>query len=89
MTVTNALEEIVPATLDRLAVNRDHIRGCDACRSDVIALALTNLAPGYSSTEMGRIVKRIDIERASGQARVTVAVLTAISIVEQNPHHAA
>lgn len=87
MNVTNTLEEIVPATVDRLIVEHDHIRGCDACRDDVIALALTSLAPGYSSTNMGRILKRIDIEKARGRARVTVAVLTAISVVEQNPHH--
>ncbi len=87
MPVTNTLEEVVPRTVDRLVVDHDHIRGCESCRSDVTALALTSLAPGYSSTEMGRIIKRIDLERAQGQARITVAVLAAISVVEQKPHH--
>jgi competence protein ComFB len=87
MSVSNALEEIVPTTVDRLVGDHHHIRGCESCRSDVVALALTNLAPGYSSTDMGRILKRIALERAQGQARITVAVLAAISVVEQSPHH--
>jgi competence protein ComFB len=87
MTVTNDLEEVVPTTVDRLVRDHDHIRECAVCRDDVIALALSTLHPGYSSTNVGRILKRIDAEKAKGKARVVVAVLAAISVVEQNPHH--
>lgn len=87
MTVSNALEYVVPATVDRLIADNDHIRGCDACRDDVVALALSTLEPDYTSTELGRILKRIAADGARGHTRVTVAVLAAISVVEQEPHH--
>jgi competence protein ComFB len=87
MTVTNTLEEVVPATVDRLVADRKHIRSCEACHDDVVALALSTLEPGYASTELGRILKRIDVDGAKGHTRVTVAVLAAIAVVEQNPHH--
>lgn len=88
MSVTNDLVDVVPRTLDRLSADHPHLRECESCRDDVIALTLSTLHPGYSSSDMGRILKRIDAEKAAGRARVTVAVLHAISVVEQNPHHA-
>lgn len=87
MSVTNDLADIVPRTVDRLALDHPHIGECESCRDDVIALTLSTLHPGYSSSDMGRILKRIAAEKAKGKARVTVAVLHAISVVEQNPHH--
>jgi competence protein ComFB len=87
--VTNTLEQIAPATVERLVADHDHIRGCESCKSDVLALTLSTLQPGYSSTDMGRILKRLDVEKAKGRARIVVAVLAAIDVVKQNPHHAA
>ncbi len=87
MQVSNALEDIVPATIERLVADHDHLSGCDACKSDVLALSLSKLQPGYSSTDMGRILKRIDTEKAAGRAKVAVVVLAAIKVVKQNPHH--
>ncbi len=87
MPVTNTLEEIVPATVERLTVDHEHISECESCKSDVLALALTTLQPGYSSTDMGRILKRIDVEKAKGKARIAVAVVAAIDVVNQKPHH--
>lgn len=88
MSVTNDLAEIVPRTVDRLVADSDHIRDCEACRDDVVALALSRLHPEYSSTNMGRILHRIAAGKAKAHAEVTVAVLGAIAIVKQNPHHA-
>ena len=87
MHVTNTLEEIVPATVERLTAEHEHIHACESCKNDVLALTLTTLQPGYSSTDMGRILKRIDVEKAKGRARVVVAALAAIDVVKQNPHH--
>ncbi len=87
MQVSNALEEIVPVAVERLVAGHDHINGCEDCKSDVLALSLSKLQPGYSSTDMGRILKRLDTEKAAGRAKVTVAVLAAIDVVKRNPHH--
>jgi competence protein ComFB len=88
MSVTNDLAEIVPSAVDRLVADREHIRNCEACRDDVVALALSKLHPEYSSTDMGRILHRIAADKAKGHTEVTVAILGAIAVVEQNPHHA-
>ena len=88
MQVTNSLEEIVPATVERLVAGDEHISNCDVCRGDVLALALSSLEPGYASTNMGRILKRLDGDRAKGRVRIAIAVLAAIDVVKQNPHHA-
>ena len=87
MSVTNDLEQIVPVTVDRLLTGHDHIQTCAPCRDDVIALTLSKLHPGYSSSDMGRILKRIDAEKARERARVAVAVVAAIAVVEKSPHH--
>lgn len=87
MQVTNTLEQIAPATVERLVADDEHIRDCAACKSDVLALTLSSLQPGYSSTEMGRILKRLDVEKAKGRARIAVAVLAAIGVVKRNPRH--
>ena len=87
MQVSNALEDIVPVAVERLVAEQDHISTCEDCKSDVLALALSKLQPGYSSTDMGRILKRLDTEKAAGRAKVAVAVLAAIDVVKQNPHH--
>ena len=89
MHVTNTLEEVVPEVIDRLTTDHEHIRGCEECQNDIFALTLTTLQPGYSSTDMGRILKRIDVEKARGKARIAVAVLAAIDVVKQKPHHEA
>ena len=87
MHATNSLEKMVPATVARLTGDHPHLSNCESCKSDVLALALSSLAPGYASTELGRILTRIDAETASGKAKIAVAVLDAIDVVEQNPHH--
>ena len=87
MHVTNTLEQLVPATVERLTADYEHIHACETCKSDVLALALSTLRPDYTSTEMGRILKRIDVEKAKGRARIAVAVVAAIDVVKQNPHH--
>ena len=87
MPVTNSLEQVVPAMVERLVADHDHIGSCESCISDVLALTLSSLQPGYSSTDMGRILKRIEVEQAKGRARITVAILGAIEVVAENPHH--
>jgi len=87
MSVTNDLAEVVPRTVDRIAEDHPHIRECPSCRDDVIALAMSTLHPGFSSSDMGRILKRIASEKAKGKTEVTVAVIHAIETVEHNPHH--
>lgn len=87
MSVTNSLEEIVPKLVTRLTKDHGHIRSCVSCTDDVVALSLTSIKPGYSSTDMGRILKRLDADKAGGHTQITVAVLRAIAVVRQNPHH--
>jgi competence protein ComFB len=85
--VSNSLEEVVPGVVSRLIAADEHIRDCDACASDVLALTMTRLRPGYSSTAVGRVLSRIEAEKARGNTEITVAVLRAIAIVSANPHH--
>lgn len=87
MHVSNSLEEVVPTIVERLVADEEHLCSCDDCASDVLALTLTNLRPGYSSTEMGRILKLHQANSAMGRAEITVAGLEAIAIVKRNPHH--
>jgi competence protein ComFB len=85
--VTNLLEKAVPEAVEKLVAEYAHISACEDCKSDVLALALSNLHPEYASTEMGRILKRIDVDKARIHTEITVAVLTAIDKVNRNPHH--
>ena len=85
MPVTNTLQEVVPITVERLIADEEHITSCENCFSDVVALSLTKLQPGYSSSNMGRILKRIDVEKAEEKTRIAVAVLASIEVVKGNP----
>jgi hypothetical protein len=89
MHVSNSLEEVVPKVVEQLVADEEHLCGCEDCASDVLALTLSKLRPGYSSTEMGRILKLHEANSPSGRARITVAGLEAIAVVKNNPRHSA
>lgn len=87
MKISNYLEEVVPSAVTRLIADHPHIRDCEACASDVLALTFTSLKPGYSSTEVGRVLNRLGADKAQGHAQITVAVLSAIDVVKKFPRH--
>lgn len=87
MKISNSLEDVVPEAVERLIASHPHIRDCEACASDVLALTMSRLRPGYTSTELGRVLTRISAEKAKGNVEITVTVLDAIRIIENNPHH--
>lgn len=87
MHVSNSLEEVVPKVVERLIADDPHLCVCEDCASDVLALTLTKLRPGYSSTEMGRILRLHEANSVKGRAEIAVAGLAAIAVVKSNPHH--
>lgn len=87
MKISNSLEDVVPATVERLIADHPHIGTCDDCASDVLAFTMSRLRPGYTSTELGRVLTRISAEKAKGSTEITITVLNAIKVIEDNPHH--
>jgi hypothetical protein len=85
--VSNSLEEVVPKVVEGLIADDEHLCDCEDCASDVLALTLTKLSPGYSSTDMGRILKMHQANSARGRAEIMVAALHAIAVVKTSPHH--
>jgi len=60
---------------------------CERCRADVKALALNKLPPRYVVSVGGDVYSHFQALNMQNQINITAAVLTAIRIVRESPHH--
>ena len=86
--LVNKMEAAVKRMLEEIIGRGErNVCSCERCRLDVIALALNSLPPKYVVTEIGNAVTNVDLDSAQGKANVTMAVCSAIDIVNSRPRH--
>lgn len=60
---------------------------CDQCKGDVAAMVLGQLQPAYASTDVGRAVRSVTVERPEIRAKTMVEIVKAAEKIGANPHH--
>jgi len=80
------MEDLVENKLDEL-MRAANMCCCERCRADVKALALNKLLPRYVVSVGGEVYSRFEELSTQNQANITAAIMAAIRVVRQNPHH--
>lgn len=84
----NLIERAIVEIYDELRATRPESCACDACRSDVLALALSAARPRYTGgTDLGEALIALDLQRDQTRAALAVLVLDAMRRVAANPRH--
>ncbi|MBN2898539.1 MAG: late competence development ComFB family protein [Clostridia bacterium] len=87
MEVTNFMERVVERKLIEMLDQFPELCRCEECMADIKALALNHLTPHYVATEKGELYTKLDSVKVQSEVDVTRAIIEAIKIVEQKPHH--
>lgn len=86
--LVNKMESAVTQMLKEIIAKKSkEVCSCERCQLDIIALALNSLTPKYVVTEIGNAVTNVALGSSQGQANVTMAVCSAIEIVNGRPRH--
>lgn len=83
----NYVEDEVFSLTDRLAEGDEDFCGCEKCRADVAAYALSHLKPVYASSTSGRAIARAALIDSEHHAEITAKVAQALSAVKTRPRH--
>lgn len=86
MALVNIMESIANDRLEILLTGYDCCK-CDACRMDMLALALNEVKPKYANTRKGELIQKINVMRQQNTVDLDVALIRAIHIVISNPRH--
>lgn len=85
----NIVEQDVEKEMDKLLAEMGStVCTCENCRNDIAAFALNRLRPSYVRTEKGEFYHKINASSEQAKNEVYTAVMSAISVVSQNPNHA-
>ena len=82
----NLMEDIVLQNLDTVMTAEGGCT-CDACKSDVVAYTLNNLAPHYVATRQGRLLVKLKSYELQSRADVVAAISEAAVMGSKNPRH--
>ena len=82
----NLMEDIVLQNLDTVMTAEGGCT-CDACKSDVVAYTLNNLAPHYVAPRQGRLLVMLKSSEVQSRADVVAAISEAAVMVSKNPRH--
>ena len=82
----NMMEDIVMQNLD-IVMAAEGGCTCDACKSDVVAYTLNNLAPHYVATRQGRLMVKLKSCELQSRADVVAAISEAAVMVSKTPRH--
>lgn len=87
MDIKNYMERVVENKLNELLEEFPELCKCEECIADIEALALNHLVPHYIATEKGELYTKLDTVKLQSEVDVTKAIIDAIKIVKQKPHH--
>ena len=88
MTTRNLLEKVVEDEIEEILAEKEDVCGCEQCRNDILALALSNLKPRYAGSEEGKVIlESTDISSEQTRMDIFKEVLKAIEKVKKTPHH--
>jgi competence protein ComFB len=81
----NVMEQLVSRSYEELLPSAPELCRCAVCREDVLVYALNRLPPHYSSTLVGEVVSKLELEAGQGSTDVTVVLLDAMRRVADAP----
>lgn len=83
----NLVEDHVFEISDRLTAADAEFCGCEKCLTDVMAYALSQLAPAYVTSDDGRAIIEARLEQDGYHATITARVADAVRAVKAHPRH--
>ena len=86
MALVNIMEVLVRQKLDEMLETSDCCK-CETCYLDILAIALNYCKPRYVNTFQGELLVKINSTERQSSVDLDIAILKAIEIVKQNPHH--
>ena len=86
MALVNIMESVVKQRLDEILETADCCK-CETCYLDTMAIALNYCKPRYVNTLKGELLVKIDSTERQSAVDLEIAILKAIEIVKQHPHH--
>ncbi|NLO88805.1 MAG: late competence development ComFB family protein [Clostridia bacterium] len=87
MRVTNFMEICVKELFGEILKRYSDVCQCDRCLSDIAALALNNLPPKYTTTDLGMLYSRVNLLETQYRADIYRAITMAVECVRKNPRH--
>lgn len=82
----NIMEDLVDTRMDELLRTTDCCT-CEQCRADIRTFSLNMLPPKYVVSTSGNVYVRYQSLEPQLQTDITTAILSAIEVVKNNPHH--
>lgn len=86
MALVNMAEPIVKERLTELLEKSDCCK-CDICFTDMMAIALNQVKPKYVNTHQGELLQRVNAHILQNSIDMDIAIMKAIELVRQAPHH--
>ena len=86
LVLINIVEEMVRRRVDEQIKDLDMCK-CDRCRLNACAIALNCLPPHYVTSERGALLGELDDTEINYQTSLTVEVMKALLIVQEQPLH--
>lgn len=81
----NISRQLIEARIEEQLKKTD-ICGCPRCRADILAHALTHVAPKYAATDETAEIMRYQLS-ASCNTEINDAVNAAMTVVKKKPRH--
>ena len=88
MELKNFMEDLVLQQIDSVIAANHDVCGCEQCRHDIAAMALTILPARYVVTPKGETYTRIKALEQQFTVNIITALTEGIQIVKKHPHHA-
>lgn len=82
----NIMEMLVESKVDEY-MQHFKMCTCERCRMDVIALSLTRMSAKYVVGREHELIPRLSVYESRYSAEISTQVMSACSIVRDNPHH--
>lgn len=83
----NAMEEIVvQKATDTLKYDKE-VCTCEKCFYDICAIALNNLKPRYSTTQVGNLYARVSHLDQNDLVQISIEIAKALELVKARPSH--
>jgi len=82
------MEDLVLQQIDAVMAANHDVCGCEKCRHDIAAMALTILPARYVVTPKGETYTRIKALEQQFAVNIIMALTEGIEVVKKHPHHA-
>ena len=87
MAISRPVEQAVIREIDNYLAGHGEICACERCRNDIMALALQNLPPRYSTTRQGEVWINLELQSPQLKMDFLKAIVRAVEKVSQHPRH--